>query len=193
MADQDENPVEAAYQKERMLEQGTSNDDQSTPATGEPAARDKPQEDIQLKEHMLAYLAKHKKQGSSNQINVPLDSNVSNSNNVYETIHYLKKKTLDAPSLYGGSSSVSADIASFKLNGEAWGGSHFEKKVFGQKKIVSFSFNPQTLTCGMCADEHLILGSSTDTNPTPKVFIVADQGFRGGWCRLRGTLGNWRK
>jgi hypothetical protein len=26
MADQDENPVEAAYQKERMLEQGTSND-----------------------------------------------------------------------------------------------------------------------------------------------------------------------
>jgi hypothetical protein len=64
---------------------------------------------------------------------------------------------LDAPGLYGGTSSISSGISSFRPNGEAWGGAPYEKKVFNQKKVIGLSFDPENFMCISCPDRHRIL------------------------------------
>jgi hypothetical protein len=187
MAEQDgETDVEAVYRQEQLREQGRSPGGREQPI-GPPAdgSRQESPDDESVQAKAKRFLAKHKRSTSStssnnSSVSVPIVNNSACSNSVYDTIHSLKLKTLDAPSLYGGASGVSKDIGSFKLNGEAAMGAPFEKKVFGQKKIVTFSFDPQTLVCGVCTDEHQVMGEGKSDNPIPKIFVLADQGFPGG-------------
>jgi hypothetical protein len=104
----------------------------------------------------------------------------SNNSSVYESVKKLKLQTLDAPCLHGGTSNISNDVGCFKLSSEAWGAPFFEKNDFGQRKNLSFSFDPVSMRCGDCADQHRVLESGREGVAEPRLFVLADQSFPGG-------------
>jgi hypothetical protein len=115
-----------------------------------------------------------------NKTCISSNKKASNNNSVYESIKKLKLQTLDAPCLHGGASSVSKDVGCFMLSSEAWGVPFFEKKDFGQRKNLSFSFDPVTMRCGICVEQHRVLEAGREGVAEPRLFVLADQSFPGG-------------
>jgi hypothetical protein len=147
MAERDgETDVEAVYRQERLKELGKTTDGHEQPPG--PPDGIPPPDDESAHAKARRFLAKHKRSTSStssnsSSVSLPIVNNNACSNSVYDTIHSLKLKTLDAPSLYGGASSVSKDIGSFKLNGEAAIGAPFEKKSVWAKKSLLLALIPK--------------------------------------------------
>jgi hypothetical protein len=119
----------------------------SQPGTSSGSAT--PMEDDDVKARAKAYISKNKCL-STGSVSVQPNQNVNLEPSLYDTIHNLNRQMLDAPGLHGGACSISPDISCFKLNSEAWGVPFVDKNVFGQRKNVTFNFDPNTLELG-CA------------------------------------------
>jgi uncharacterized membrane protein YgcG len=168
----DENDIEAIYNQERERETAAAGGECSNGAADDEQASSR-----QLSAKIKAYLEKCNATRSQNNYN---DNAGSGTLKISDTVKNLKQQMLDAPGLHGGTLSISADVSCFKLSSEAWGVPPFEKSVFGQRKNLSFSFDPATMACGCCPDRHAVLDTVRGGASVPKVFVLADQSFPGG-------------
>jgi hypothetical protein len=156
---EDGDDIEAIYNQEREREMAaTGGEGDVEQASREPHGSGEQSGEQssskQLSARVKAFLDKCNSVKSQNT-----ESAGSGPTKICDTVKNLKQQMLDAPGLHGGVYSISADTGCFKLSSEAWGVPPFEKSIFGQRKNLSFSFDPATMVCGCCPDQHQVLDS----------------------------------
>jgi hypothetical protein len=83
---------------------------------------------------------------------------------------------LEAPVL-----GIASDIGNFDKTDSAWGKAYSERTNFQQKKIIGLSFDPVSLMCGNCEEQHGFLQQAAGGGgEKSKIFVLADQGFPSG-------------
>jgi hypothetical protein len=105
-----------------------------------------------LRERLKEYVEKRKSApGSSNS------SIVTNYGcGTYMAIKRMVLKRLEVPSLYGGASTSVDVIGTFR---DCANNSGFtERNLYTKKRNVQFSFDPATMSCLSCNDNHNVLG-----------------------------------
>jgi hypothetical protein len=100
-------------------------------------------------------------------------------NPTYDAIKSLRIKGLEAPNLNGGTAtSFSNDLGNFKPAGEVWGAPLVERQVFGSRQNISLNFDPSSMICKSCGNEHRVLsGGGEGFSSGRKIFILSDQAF----------------
>jgi hypothetical protein len=176
----DESDIEAIYNQERERETAAAGGECSTGEASEEQTSSK-----KLSTKIKAYLEKCNATRSQNNSN---DNAGSGTLKISDTVKNLKQQMLDAPGLHGGTYGISADVSCFKLSSEAWGVPPFEKSVFGQRKNLSFSFDPATMACGCCPDRHAVLDTVRGGRRSQRSLCWPTSPFRVGW-RCRYLLG----
>jgi hypothetical protein len=100
------------------------------------------------------------------------------SNPTYDAILSLRLKSMEAPSLNGGVSTFGNILGNFKPHGEVWGVPPVERQIFGARQNISFNFDPVSMMCNSCKDEHRVLSGGGDyASMNRKLFILSDQAF----------------
>jgi hypothetical protein len=101
------------------------------------------------------------------------------SNSTYDAILSLRVKGMEAPSLNGGASTnIGLQLGNFKPSGEVWGPPVVERQIFGVRQNISLNFDPISMLCSSCNNEHRVLSGSGDGfTSNRKIFVLSDQAF----------------
>jgi hypothetical protein len=106
-----------------------------------------------------------------------IDSNVITNYGcgTYMAIKRMVLKRLEVPSLYGGACTTVDVIGNFRDCANNSGLT--ERNLYTKKRNVQFSFDPATMSCLMCNDNHNVLGGGGEGAEQRAVFFLTNQCF----------------
>jgi hypothetical protein len=188
MAEQDGGELARVLAQERQLETGEREEGTVPSSSSTTAGGEEDERAADLRKRLQNYLAIHgRKKDPANSSSSSNCSDLNNdhnkqANSTYDAIGKLRQKNLEAQNLYGGVSTLSDCLGSFKPDGETWGSPPVSRQNFGARHNISLNFDPVTLQCKNCDREpHRILagiGGGGDDTPGDRMLIVlADQSF----------------